>query len=81
MCLRRRGVEAQWQSPRNFTGRVLFRATLVEDYKTFWKDIVSAVITIRDDGDGTTRVTKGSSGSTGRRISRYSRYMLRVGSS
>ncbi len=36
-----RQVQASWQPPANFSGRVQFRATVVEDFKTYWKNIVS----------------------------------------
>lgn len=38
--------QALWQAPANFSGKVRFRATLVQDYKTFWKDVVSPVVRV-----------------------------------
>ncbi|TRY76535.1 hypothetical protein TCAL_00097 [Tigriopus californicus] len=40
-------VVADWQPPLNFSGEVRFRATVVEDYKTFWKNIVSETLTVK----------------------------------
>lgn len=42
----RRDAEALWQAPSDFTGKVRFRATIVEEYKTFWTDVVSPVVRI-----------------------------------
>ena len=41
-----KSVLATWQSPSDFLGSILFRATVVQDYKTYWKDVVSKPINI-----------------------------------
>jgi hypothetical protein len=60
---------ASWQSPANFTGRVRFRATLVEDYKTYWKDVVSPLVIV-DRGVAMHTTQQNSTEEGGRRISR-----------
>lgn len=42
----RRSVHAFWQPPDDFIGNVVFRATVVEDFKTYWKNIVSEIVNV-----------------------------------
>lgn len=34
-------IELVWKAPEGFTGKVVFRATIVKDYETFWYDVKS----------------------------------------
>ena len=36
----------QWRPPLGFEGEVVVRSTVVEDYKTFWMDIVSDTVKV-----------------------------------
>lgn len=50
-----KNVTARWSPPSGFSGRVRFRATVVEDYKTYWKNVLSPVLEVRA-ADAATRV-------------------------
>ena len=41
-----KSVDLEWQAPIQFDGTILFRATVVQDFTTFWKDVVSSVVTV-----------------------------------
>ena len=43
-------VSFQWKPPASYQGLVRFRATVVQDYKTFWTGISSPPVTIIDSG-------------------------------
>ena len=41
-------VSFQWKPPSNFQGRVVFRATVVVNYRLFWVDITAAPVLVED---------------------------------
>ena len=41
-----KSVSFEWQSPVQFEGQIIFRATVVQDYSTFWKDVESALVNV-----------------------------------
>jgi len=41
-------VSFQWKPPSNFQGRVVFRATVVVNYRLFWVDITAAPVVVGD---------------------------------
>uniref|UniRef100_A0A0K2TME8 Reelin domain-containing protein n=2 Tax=Lepeophtheirus salmonis TaxID=72036 RepID=A0A0K2TME8_LEPSM len=38
-------VRATWSPPLDYEGTIVFRATVVQDFKTYWKDISSDLVT------------------------------------
>ena len=41
-----KSVSFEWVSPVQFEGQILFRATVVQDYSTFWKDVESLPVNV-----------------------------------
>ncbi|PNF24839.1 putative ferric-chelate reductase 1 [Cryptotermes secundus] len=56
---KRDNLEFEWEAPDYYEGSVIFVATVVQDFSTFWQDVNSAPITV------TKRAVDNSSQSTG----------------
>lgn len=48
-------LELQWQAPNDYVGKVVFNATVVQDYDTFWVGVISNPLNVEQNKDSTVK--------------------------